>query len=152
MPTQLVPVQVLIVILMEAGPVQIQSVNVMMDIGQSKIVKKEDRYVQVCVWGVSPSTLHIHYTIFLGLSAVEKIVCAAQSVSLARYPTTMAPLSGSVTVYAECADNSHRASSSLSIMCTSTGSWSGNTPQCECDTGYYAVDDSNHAGKQICKG
>ena len=120
---------------MVAGLVQIQSVYVMMDIRQSKIVRKEDRYVQVCVWEVSPSTLHIHYTIilFLGLSAVEKIVCAAQSVNLARYPTTLAPLSGSVTVYAECADNSHRASSSLSIMCTSTGSWSGDTPQCECD-------------------
>ena len=49
MPTQLVPVRVLIVILMVAGLVQIQSVNVMMDIMQSKIVRKEDRYVQVCV-------------------------------------------------------------------------------------------------------
>ena len=59
---------------------------------------------------------------------------------LVRYPTTLAPASGSVTVTTQCADNAHvKNGFSLIVTCTSTGSWSGTTPQCECDTGYRAV-------------
>ncbi|CAI8007489.1 hypothetical protein GBAR_LOCUS5223 [Geodia barretti] len=36
----------------------------------------------------------------------------------------------------------------MSVTCTSTGSWTGTTPQCECDTGYRAVTVS---GRQICQ-
>ena len=74
--------------------------------------------------------------------------CEAKSEGLVRYPLTMAPISGSVTVTAQCADNAHMTSSSLSVMCTSDGSWS-EVPQCHCDTGYHAVAVS---GRQLCQG
>ena len=74
------------------------------------------------------------------------IVCPAQSDGLVRYPTTQAPASGSLTVTTQCAYNAHvRTGSSLSVMCSSSGSWSRTTPQCECDTGYEEDDDK-------CKG
>ena len=77
------------------------------------------------------------------------IVCQARSVSLVRYPTALAPASGSVAVTTQCADNAHvRTGSSLSVRCSSSGSWSGTTPQCECDAGYRAVTVS---GRQICQ-
>ena len=76
-------------------------------------------------------------------------VCQAKSVGLVRYNTTLAPASGSVTVTTQCADNAHvKNGFSLIVTCTSTGSWSGTTPQCECDTGYRAVTVS---GRQICQ-
>ena len=67
---------------------------------------------------------------------------------LVRYPTMLAPASGSVTVTTQCADNSHRTSSSLDVFCSSTGTWSGN-PQCQCNTGYHAVTVN---GREICQG
>ena len=70
-------------------------------------------------------------------------------IGLVHYPTTIAPASGSVTVTTQCADNAHRTSSSLSVSCTSRGSWSGTTPRCQCDTRYRAV---TVGGRQICKG
>ena len=48
----------------------------------------------------------------------------------------------------QCADNAHRISSSMSVSCTSSGSWCGKTPQCECDIGYHAV---TVDGMQICQ-
>ena len=74
--------------------------------------------------------------------------CEAQSVGLVRYPATLAPDSGSTTVTAECADNARRVSSSLSVTCSSTGSWSG-SPRCQCNSGYEAVTVNE---KQICQG
>ena len=74
--------------------------------------------------------------------------CDAQSVGLVRYPKTLAPNSGSTTVTAQCADNARRVSSSLSVTCSSTGSWSG-SPRCQCNDGYEAVTENN---RQICKG
>ena len=82
-------------------------------------------------------------------ASIEHAVCGGKTVGLVRYPTTIAPVSGSLTVTTQCADNAHRTSSSLSVSCTSSGSWSGTTPQCQCDTGYRAVTVS---GRQICKG
>ena len=67
---------------------------------------------------------------------------------LVHYPTTLAPASGSVTVATHCADNAHRTSSGLNVSCTSSGNWSGATPQCQCDTGYRAV---TIGGKKICQ-
>ena len=73
----------------------------------------------------------------------------ARNVGLVRYPTTLAPASGSVAVTTQCADNAHiRNGSSLSVRCTSSGNWSDTTPVCECDTGYRAVSIS---GRQICR-
>ena len=69
-------------------------------------------------------------------------------IGLVHYPTTIAPASGSVTITTQCADNAHRTSSSLSVSCTSSGNWSGTTPQCQCDTGYRAV---TVGGRQICQ-
>ena len=68
---------------------------------------------------------------------------------LVHYPTTQAPTSGSVTVTTQCTDNAHRTNSSLNIRCTSSGSWSGTTPQCQCDAGYHVV---TIGGRQICQG
>ena len=64
--------------------------------------------------------------------------CVAKSEGLVRYPTTLAPVSGSVTVTTQCADNAHGVSSSPSVLCTSSGSWSGAIPQCQCNTGYHS--------------
>ena len=74
--------------------------------------------------------------------------CHAKTEGLVRYPTTLAPDTGSVNVTTQCADNAHRTSSSLSVSCTSSGSWSGTIPQCQCDTGYRAVAVN---GRQICQ-
>ena len=83
------------------------------------------------------------------LTGVTPTTCPARNVGLVRYPTTLAPASGSVTVTTQCADNAHiRTGFSLSVRCSSTSSWTGTTPQCECDTGYRAVTVS---GRQICQ-
>ena len=83
-------------------------------------------------------------------AAEEPTLCEARSVGLVRYPTTLAPVSGSVTVTAKCADNAHIvAGSSLSITCVSFGSWFGAVPECECDSGYQQVTVN---GEQICRG
>ena len=74
--------------------------------------------------------------------------CEAQSVGLVRYPATPAPNSGSTTVTAQCADNAHRVSSSLSVTCSSTGSWSG-SPRCQCNAGYQIA---TIDGRQVCLG
>ncbi|CAI8041854.1 Ephrin type-B receptor 3 (Fragment), partial [Geodia barretti] len=77
------------------------------------------------------------------------VTCAVRTVGLVRYPTTLAPASGSVTVATQCADNAHiRTGFSLNVRCSSSGSWTGTTPQCECDTGYRAVTVS---GRQTCQ-
>ena len=87
-----------------------------------------------------------NFPIFAG---VPPTTCSERSVGLVRYPTTLAPASGSVTVTTQCADNAHvRSGSSLSVRCNSSGSWSGTTPICECDAGYRAVSVS---GRQICQ-
>ena len=86
-----------------------------------------------------------NFSIFAG---VPPTTCSAQSVGLVRYPTTLAPASGSVTFTTQCADNAHvKSGSSLSVRCTSSGSWSG-TPVCECDAGYHAVSVSR---RQFCQ-
>ena len=88
-----------------------------------------------------------NFPIFAG---VPPTTCSAQSVGLVRYPTTLAPASGSVTVTTQCADNAHvRSGSSLSVRCTSSGYWSGTTPVCECDAGYLPVTVST--GRQVCQ-
>ena len=67
-------------------------------------------------------------------------MCEGRSDGLVRYPTTLAPVSGSVTVTTQCADNAHTINStSPNVTCTSNGSWSGQTPQCQCHEGYYEV-------------
>ena len=64
----------------------------------------------------------------------------AKSEGLVRYPTTLAPVSGSVTVTTQCADNAHVINStSLNATCTSNGTWTGLTLHCQCDTGYHKV-------------
>ena len=70
--------------------------------------------------------------------------------SLVRYPTTLAPTSGSVTVTAQCADNAHIGrGSSLNVVCAFTGNWAGLVPQCQCDEGYQvAIRD----GRERCQG
>ena len=74
--------------------------------------------------------------------------CEAQSVGLVRYPKTLAPNSGSQTVTTQCADNARRVSSSLSVTCSSTGSWSG-SPQCQCDSRYQRATIDR---RQVCIG
>ena len=82
------------------------------------------------------------------LLAVPVTMCEGMSLALVRYPNTLAPLTGSVTVYTRCADNAHSTSSDT-VECTSDGAWSGETPVCECDEGYYVHED-NHV--HTCQG
>ena len=66
------------------------------------------------------------------------------------YPTTLAPHFGEITVSTECADNAALATgSSLSVRCSFSSSWSGITPQCQCNTGYRETGD---ATQRICEG
>ena len=101
---------------MVAGLV-LQCVNVMLDIVQSLLVG--DRF-GVLSFSVKSRN---NFPIFAG---VPPTTCSERSVGLVRYPTTLAPASGSVTVTTQCADNAHiRSGPSLSVRCTSSGSWSG---------------------------
>ena len=77
-------------------------------------------------------------------------MCEAKDVGLVRYPTTLAPASGSVTVITQCADNAHVINStSLNVTCTSNSTWAGQTPQCQCDDGYHEI---RVNGTQTCQG
>ena len=65
-------------------------------------------------------SLHTHQEIEVSgqFISLEPRVCAGRSVGLVRYPTTLAPVSGTVNVDAHCADNAHlRSGSSLRITC-----------------------------------
>ena len=76
--------------------------------------------------------------------------CPAKAVGLVHYPTKQAPERRSVTVTTQCADNAHiRAGSSLNVQCTSSGSWSGTIPQCDCNTGYRSATEN---GREFCEG
>ena len=78
------------------------------------------------------------------------ILCEAKSEGIVRYPTTLAPVSGSVTVTTQCADNAHIINStSLNVTCTSNGTWTGLTPHCQCDDGYHKVTVN---GTHTCEG
>ena len=91
-------------------------------------------------------TTSTFFTLFIN---IEHAVCEGKTEGLVRYPTTLSPASESVNVTSQCADNAHRISSSLNVSCTSSGNWSGTTPQCQCDTGYRAI---AVGGRQICQG
>ena len=77
------------------------------------------------------------------------MVCEARIIGLVRYPTILAPASGTQFVTTQCADNAHRTSSSLIVTCSSTGIWGGQTPQCQCNSGYQTATEN---GRQICHG
>ena len=93
---------------------------------------------------------HLTHVFFLLIAVTTSaIVCQARTVGLVRYPTTLAPASGTLPVTTECADNAHRTSSSLSVTCDSSGNWGGQIPQCQCDSGYQTATVN---GRQICQG
>ena len=71
------------------------------------------------------------------------------TVGLVRYPTTLAPASGTLSVTTQCADNAHRTSSSLNVTCDSGGMWSGEIPQCQCNSGYQTATEN---GREFCQG
>ena len=128
--------------LLVAGLVQLQCANVILDTMYSLLVGGRFVKLKVSVY-CSVSVTFNHFS-----TGVTSTTCNSKSVGLVRYPTTLAPASGSVTVTTQCADNAHiRSGSSPSVRCTSTGSWSG-TPVCECDAGYRAVSVSE---RQICQ-
>ena len=78
-------------------------------------------------------------------------VCEAKSEGLVRYPTTLAPVNGSVTVTTQCADNAHvNNGSSLNVSCESDGTWSVTNALCECDEGYEVGNNDN--GRETCQG
>ena len=69
-------------------------------------------------------------TIFFNFLAIPS--CPAKIEGLVHYPTTLAPVNGSVTVTTLCADNAHiRSGSSLNITCASNGSWLGLDTLCQ---------------------
>ena len=76
-------------------------------------------------------------------------VCRAKTEGLVRYPTTLAPGTGSVEVLAQCADNAHTTSSSLTVTCIAGGAWSMLIPQCQCNEGY---NENIVSGRSICEG
>ena len=82
------------------------------------------------------------------ISGPDCDLCEAKTEGLVRYPTTVAPASGTLSVTTQCADNAHRTSSSLSVTCSSSGIWGGRTPQCQCDSGYQIVTEN---GRQTCQ-
>ena len=87
--------------------------------------------------------------VYYGLhTAVPTRLCEARTVGLVRYPTTLAPASGTLSVTTQCADNAHRTSLSLSVTCSSSGVWGGQTPQCQCDSGYQTATED---GRQLCQ-
>ena len=79
---------------------------------------------------------------------IECGTCEAKNEGLVRYPARLVPARGSVSVLTECADNAHRTSDSMTVRCASDGTWSSHTPQCACDSGYHAV---NNTGRHICQ-
>ena len=64
---------------------------------------------------------------------------------MVHYPTTLAPVSGSVTVTTQCADGTI----GTNITCMSDDSWSG-TVHCQCDDEYILVEVTH--SKQMCQG
>ena len=55
----------------------------------------------------------------LFFQCIDHVTCESKSEGLVRYPTTLAPTNGSVTVTAQCADNAHITNStSLIVACT----------------------------------
>ena len=66
---------------------------------------------------------------------------------LVRYPTTLAPVRESIQVATQCADNAHKTSLSLNVLCNSDGSWSSAAPTCQCNEGYNTI-----TGTEICEG
>ena len=83
----------------------------------------------------------------LFFQCIDHVTCESKSEGLVRYPTTLAPTNGSVTVTAQCADNAHITNStSLIVACASEGIWSSETPHCQCDKGYtlVIVSEENH--------
>ena len=51
-------------------------------------------------------------------------MCEAKGEGLVRYPTSLAPVSGSVTVTTQCVDNAQTTdSNTLKVMCDSHGNW-----------------------------
>ena len=83
------------------------------------------------------------------VTPADRVLCERMSNCLVRYPATLAPVSNVVVLTAECADNAHRTSSSLSLTCSHNGQWSSDSPQCECDSGYQEVYIN---GRSVCKG
>lgn len=103
---------------------------------------------QIQVYALSVSeVLSITINALLYVSPCN-IACQAKSEGLVRYPNSSSPNQGSVAVSAECVDNAHRISSSLTVMCNADGTWSGATPRCRCNSGYAPV---NIGGEEICQ-
>ena len=77
-------------------------------------------------------------------------MCTAKSKGLVRYPTTLAPASGSVAVTAHCADNAIVTNStSLHVRCGANGNWTGVAPVCHCHDGYREI---TRNGTKYCQG
>ena len=82
-------------------------------------------------------------------TAVPTRLCEAKTVGLVRYPTTLAPASGTLSVTTQCADNAHSTRSSLIVTCDSSGNWGSQNPQCQCDSGYKTATVN---GNLVCEG
>ena len=132
---------------MGAG-LETHNVNVTQGITKSQMTILDETYAKVFITKECCAIVYYNKKIF---TALPSSVCEATSEGLVRYPTTLAPVSGSVTVSAQCADNAHRTSSSLSVQCSYDGIWSYPPPECECNIGFSSVYDSE-SEKDVCMG
>ena len=94
-----------------AGLEQLLSVSV--TLGITRKLSMGDRFVKVCFLCSFTASLLMY---ILHPKAVERNSCEAKSEGLVRYPTTLAPVSGSVNVATECTDNAHTTRTSLNVL------------------------------------
>ena len=65
------------------------------------------------------------------------------------FPTTRAPISESLPVTTQCADNANvSGDTSLQVTCGYDGTWSSPAPQCQCSKGYKLV---SVGDRQLCQ-
>ena len=101
-------------------------------------------YTEIYPFTLDPSDTGFYVAIWdvgtcVGISRlrVYRHICPSRQVGLVLYPETPAPVSGSVNVQFNCADNAYiPESESDTVTCYHNGTWSTDIPVCECNIGY----------------
>ena len=66
-------------------------------------------------------------------------VCPAQAVDMIRYPLTVAPLTGIITISTSCVENAESVGAAPKVACSVDGSWNVPVSQCRCRPGAFNV-------------